>query len=72
MTSQTLRRLEKIEELVTPREVPFPRFTILYVEAADGRPTGRVIRVRHSGDQIIEEELTMPVEELMKSGEKAR
>jgi hypothetical protein len=71
MTSQILSRLEKIEALMAPREVRFPRFTILYVDAADGRPTGRVTRVRHSGDQIIEEELTMPVEELIKLGEKA-
>jgi hypothetical protein len=51
---------------MVPRDVPIPNFVILYVEAEDGRPTGRVKRVRHSGGRLIEEEeITMPVEEIL-------
>ena len=47
MTSQTTRRrLEKIEELMMPDDVPKPRIALMYVESADGYPTGRVLIVR--------------------------
>jgi hypothetical protein len=48
MTSQTIRRrLEKIEALMAPRDkVPKIKFTMIYVEAADGYPTGKVFIVR--------------------------
>ena len=48
MTGQTIRRrLEKTEELMTLSDnVPKIRITRIYVEAADGYPTGRVLIVR--------------------------
>ena len=46
MTNQILRRLEKIEKLMTPDDVPKPRIALMYVESADGYPTGRVLIVR--------------------------
>jgi hypothetical protein len=46
MTSQILRRLEKIEALMAPPDVPKIKFTLIYVEAADGYPTGKVLIVR--------------------------
>jgi hypothetical protein len=41
-----LRRLEKIEALMDPDDVPKIKFTRIYVEAADGYPTGNVLIVR--------------------------
>ena len=42
-----LRRLEKIAALMAPPDnVPKFKFTLIYVEAADGYPTGRVLIVR--------------------------
>jgi len=41
-----LRRLGKIEELMTPDDVPKPRIALMYVESVDGYPTGRVLIVR--------------------------
>jgi hypothetical protein len=47
MTGQTIRRrLEKIEALMDPDDVPKPRIALMYVESADGYPTGRVLIVR--------------------------
>ena len=46
MTSQILRRLEKIEDMMTPDDVPKPKIALMYVESADGYPTGRVLIVR--------------------------
>ena len=47
MTNQILRRLEKIEALMAPRDdVPKIRIALMYVESADGYPTGRVLIVR--------------------------
>jgi hypothetical protein len=47
MTGQTIRRrLEKIEALMNPDDVPKIRITWIYVEAADGYPTGKVLIVR--------------------------
>jgi hypothetical protein len=46
MTSQILRRFEKIEALMDPDDVPKPRIALMYVESADGYPTGRVLIVR--------------------------
>jgi len=40
------RRLEKIEALMDPDRVPKIRITRIYVEAADGYPTGKVLIVR--------------------------
>ena len=37
-----LRRLEKIEALMAPRDQPQIEFQLVFVEAADGRPTGKV------------------------------
>ena len=37
MTTQVLRRLEKIEASMAQREVPKPEFTLVFVDAADGR-----------------------------------
>jgi hypothetical protein len=42
MTTQVLRRLEKIEASMAQREVPKPEFTLVFVDAADGRPTGKI------------------------------
>jgi hypothetical protein len=41
MMTNLLRRLEKLEILMVPREVPKPRITIVYI-GADGRPTGEL------------------------------
>jgi hypothetical protein len=48
MTGQTIRRrLEKIEELMTPSDnVPKIRITRIYVDAIDGYPSGKVLIVR--------------------------
>jgi hypothetical protein len=46
MTNQILRRLEKIEELMTRDDVPKPRIALMYVESADGYPSSRVLIVR--------------------------
>jgi hypothetical protein len=47
MTGQTIRRrLEKIEALMAPDNMPKIRITRIYVEAADGCPTGKVLIVR--------------------------
>jgi hypothetical protein len=47
MTGQTIRRrLEKIEALMNPDKVPKIRITRIYVEAADGYPSGKVLIVR--------------------------
>jgi hypothetical protein len=41
-------------------------WVILYVEAENARPTGRCTRVRYRGGQkISEEEIVVPVEELL-------
>jgi hypothetical protein len=48
------------------RDVPTPDFVIWFVEAEEGRPTGRVTCARHSGGRLIAEwEITVPVEELL-------
>jgi hypothetical protein len=54
MTSQILRRLEKIEALMDPPEVPKIKFTRIYVESADGYPTGKVLIVRADGQETEE------------------
>jgi hypothetical protein len=47
MTNQILRRLEKLEALMAPRDdVPKIRIALMYVESADGYPTGQVLIVR--------------------------
>jgi hypothetical protein len=46
-------------------------WVLLFVESINAAPTGRVTRVRYSGGQkISEEEITMPVEQLI--GKKQR
>jgi hypothetical protein len=60
MTNQILRRrLEKIEALMAPPDVRKIRFTRIYVESADGYPTGRVLIVRPDG--VETEEFRDPV-----------
>jgi hypothetical protein len=56
MTGQTIRRrLEKIEALMDPSDnVPKIRITRIYVEAADGYPTGKVLIVRDDGQDTEE------------------
>ena len=55
MTNQILRRLEKIEALMAPRDdVPKIRIALMYVESADGYPTGRVLIVRDDGQETEE------------------
>jgi hypothetical protein len=53
MTSQILRRLGKIEALMAPDDVPKPKITLIYVESADGSPTGKVLIVR-DGQEVEE------------------
>jgi hypothetical protein len=54
MTGQTIRRrLEKIEELMSDN-VPKINVTRIYVESADGYPTGRVLIVRDDGQETEE------------------
>jgi hypothetical protein len=72
MTSQIAHRLQKLETLMAPREaVPNPKITLVFVEAADGKPTGRVTYVTY-GEHGIEskEEGFVPPEELRKGGQK--
>jgi hypothetical protein len=55
MTGQAIRRLERIEELMTSSDrVPKFRITRIYVEAADGYPTGRVLIVWDDGQETEE------------------
>jgi hypothetical protein len=47
VTNQILRRPEKIEVSMAPRDdVPKIKITWIYVEACDGYPTGKVTVVR--------------------------
>jgi hypothetical protein len=64
--SQITRRLEILEGQIVRPDVSTPDFVIWFVEAEEGRPTGRVTCARHSGGRLIEEEeITVPVEELL-------
>jgi hypothetical protein len=57
MTNQILRRLEQLETSMGTRDdVPHFNIIIDYVEAADGRPMGRVTRVRYSGSREVSQE----------------
>jgi hypothetical protein len=59
ITSQTVRRIERLEGLTAMHDRPRPEFVIDYIEAADGYPSGKVLRVRYGagGQTISEEEL---------------
>jgi hypothetical protein len=56
MTSQIVRRLEVLEESMGARELPQVRITLDFVESYEGRPTGKVTRVRYVGGELISEE----------------
>ena len=64
--NQIARKLEQLEaRMALPEPMKFD-WVILYVEAENARPTGRCTRVRYRGGQkISEEEIVVPVEELL-------
>jgi hypothetical protein len=52
-------------------DVPIPNITLLFVEARDGKPTGRCKRVKYiGGKKVSEEELELPIQELIERGRK--
>jgi hypothetical protein len=57
MTNQILPRPEQLETSIGTRD-DVPRFNITYdyVEAADGRPTGRATRIRYIGGREVSQE----------------
>jgi hypothetical protein len=65
--NQIARKLEQLEKQMVPPDGPIiPDITIWFVEAKDGRPTGRVLRPRYSGGRLVgQEEIMVPVEELL-------
>jgi hypothetical protein len=73
-TTQILHKLEQLEERMGARELPQYIFIIDYVESCEGTPTGRVTRVRYGGGgQILsEEEIEVPVEELLHRHQKSK
>jgi hypothetical protein len=72
MTSQIAHRLQKLETLMAPHEaVPKPKIALVFVEAADGKPTGKVTYVTYGehGIESKEEGFVQP-EELRKEDKK--
>jgi hypothetical protein len=54
MNKQILRRLEQLEESMAPPEDKNIREIVIdFVDAADGRPTGKVTRCRYHNRELI-------------------
>ena len=55
-TSLLLHKLEQLEERMGARDLPQFQFILDFVESDEGRPTGKVTRVRSVGGEKISEE----------------